>query len=358
VYRPGTSDLFALVSPLCCTTPPPAERGSIIELGTPGTGANVLRTVHPYGPGDAQFFFRTDGSAIVVNNGDLNNRSGVKVVDPATGASILLPVEPVGIQDVIAAIGPGTARATASPAPSAQRSGSPLPTQPPNGFATAEEAADAVKRALEGPDGQLLARLMRPSGWYAQWLIDRAKTDPMTYGDALGWVTSYEKAKRTVDARPIYDTDPQHPLGEKYVRSMWIDFGGYPEQKADVMLGRDSGRWYWTSVLLYRPPPISTNPNGGMIDGYATLVGTGDGSFTVKFRTVGARCCTDQSWDGKTVVLRPDANMVWFRADGTRAPTLAATGATVGSDVWVQFTSSTLAADGSYRVVSFAKMYP
>ena len=205
---------------------------------------------------------------------------------------------------------------------------------------------------------QLLYRLVRPSGWYAQWSVNQAKTDPMTLGQATGWVTAYPNAKRSVDARPIVDTDPQHPLGEKYVRSMWLDFGGFPEQKADIMLGRDGGRWFWTSVLLYRPPPISPGPGGDSFTGYATLLAVGDASITLRFRTVGERCCSDQSWDGMTVVLRSDSRTIWFRADDTRAPTSAATGATVGTDVWVELAPSTLAADGTYRLNQFAKMYP
>jgi hypothetical protein len=115
-FRPGTSDLFAAMAPLCCTTPPPTERPTIVELGPPGS--STPRTVYPYSPGDANFFFRSDGGAIVVNNGDLNNRKGITVVDPTTGTTILLPVDRDGVQDVIGSIGPGPVRSTPSPAPS------------------------------------------------------------------------------------------------------------------------------------------------------------------------------------------------------------------------------------------------
>jgi hypothetical protein len=74
--------------------------------------------VYTYSPGDANFFFRSDGGAIVVNNGDLNNRKGITVVDPTTGTTILLPVDRDGVQDVQGSIGPGPIRSTRSPAPS------------------------------------------------------------------------------------------------------------------------------------------------------------------------------------------------------------------------------------------------
>jgi hypothetical protein len=257
---------------------------------------------------------------------------------------------------VRAGIGGAPPHAAPPPSASGAPAASPSPTPQLPGFATAEEAADAVKQALEGHQPQLLARLVRPAGWYAQWLIDNAKTDPMTAEAATGWLTMYPQAKRTVEARPLYDTDAQHPRGEKYVRSLWLDFGGYPEQKADIMLGRDGGRWYWTSVLLFRPPAIGLG--GTTIDGYATLLAVGDATVTVKFRTFGARCCTDQSLDGRTMVFRSDGNTYWARADGRRAGSAAATGATVGSDVWIQFVPSSLAADGSYGLSAFAKMYP
>jgi hypothetical protein len=353
LFRPGTSDVYALMRNNETPTPSPGLP-FIDDLGPLAlSGAReVYRTPHP---GGDYFFFRSDGTAILVGVTDLNDRRGA-VVDPDTGASTVLTLD----DDILASIGPPPALALASPSPTPSASGSPVPTQPPAGFATAEEAADAIKRTLEGgsPQPVPLERIVRPAGWYAQWLIDQAKTDPMTLGQATGWLTAYPNAKRTVDARPIVDTDPQHPFGERYVRSQWLDFGGYPEQKADIMLGHDGGRWFWTSVLLYRPPPISPGPGNDSFTGYATLLAVGDTTITVRFRTVGSRCCSDQSWDRKTVVLRSDATTIWMRADGTRAPNIAGTGATFGTDVWVQFAPSTRADDGSYRLDQFAKMYP
>ena len=281
---------------------------------------------------------------------DLNDRRGA-VVDPETGASVAFSID----DDVLASIGPPPSRAIAvpSPTPSPIGSASPFPTQPPPGFATVEEAADAAKRALDG-DPQLLRRLIRPAGWYAQW-FEQGKTDPMSLNEAWGWLTLYPDAKRTVDARPILPTNPQLPTGEAYVTSQWLDFGGYPEQKADVMLGQVDGRWYWTSVLLFRPPPIGGGPDS--FNGYATLQAVTDATITVRFRAVGSRCCSDPSWDGRTVTLRRDRT-TWMRAGGVVVPTFEATGAAIGSDVWVQFAPSTLAADGTYRLSDFAKMYP
>jgi hypothetical protein len=345
LFRPGTIDIYASLLPLVGEAGAPA----LVELGPPSS--SMLREV--FTPLRSSFVFRADGSAIVLGSYNFTDGRGA-LLDPDNGATTSFQVGDV--QDVRAGIGGVPPRAAPPPSASGAPAASPSPTPNLPGFATAEEAADAVKQALEGNQPQLVARLVRPAGWYAQWLIDNAKTDPMTAGAATGWLTLYPQAKRTVEARPLYDTDPQHPFGEKYVRSLWLDFGGYPEEKADIMLGRDGGRWYWTSVLLFRPPPIGLG--GTTIDGYATLLAVGDATVTVKFRTFGARCCTDQSLDGRTMMFRSDGNTYWARADGRRAGSAAATGATVGSDVWIQFVPSSLAADGSYRLSAFAKMYP
>jgi hypothetical protein len=346
-FRPGTTDVYALTGSMGGIATPPPERPVIQDLGPLASSASV-RDVYRT-PGGGYFFFRSDGTAIIVGMVDLNDRRGA-VVDPATGASTVLALE----DDVLASIGPPPAQALASPAPSPIASGSPFPTQPPPGFATPEEAADAVRRALEGPDYQLLPRLVRPAGWYAQW-FEQGKTDPMALAEAVGWLTAHSGTKRTVDARPVFPTNAQHPLGESYVTSHWLDFGGWPEQRADIMLGRDGGRWYWTSVLLYRPPPVSPGPD--LFSGYATLQAVGETTLTVRFRAVGSRCCSDPTWNGKTVTLRRDRT-TWMRAGGVAVATFAETGATTGTDVWVQFAPSTLAPDGTYRLSDFAKMFP
>ena len=345
LFRPGTTNVYALMRNNETPTPAPGMP-FIVDLGPlANAGAReVYRTPHPAG---GYFFFRSDGTAIIVGVSDLSDRRGA-IVDPDSGVSVAFAVD----DDVLASIGPPP-QVIARPPPTSATSGSPISTQPPPGFATAEDAADAAKRALEA-DPQLLYRLVRPAGWYAQW-FEQGTTDPMSLGDAVNWLTAYAAAKRTVDARPIFPTDPQHPTGEVYVTALWLDFGGYPEQKADIMLGREDGRWYWTSVLLYRPPPIGAGPD--TFNGYATLQAVTDTTITVLFRAIGSRCCSDPSWNGRTVTLRRDRT-TWMRAGGVVVPTFEATGATVGSDVWVQFAPSTLAVDGTYRLSDFAKMYP
>jgi len=348
-FRPGTTNVYALMRDNVPPSPAPGPP-AIVDLGPlAATGAReVYSTVH----GGDYFFFRSDGTAIIVGvSTGLSDRRGA-IVDPDSGASVAFAID----DDVLASIGPppkAVARPSPTPTPTPIGSGSPFPTQPPPGFATVEQAADAAKRALES-DPQLLLRLIRPAGWYAQW-FEQGKTDPMSRNEAWGWLTLYPDAKRTVDARPIVPTNAQHPTGEAYVTSLWLDFGGYPEQKADIMLGREDGRWYWTSVLLYRPPPISAGPD--TLNGYATLQAVTDTTITVLFRAVGSKCCSDPSWNGRTVTLRRDRT-TWMRAGGVVVPTFEATGATIGSDVWVQFAPSTLATDGTYRLSDFAKMYP
>jgi len=348
LFRPGTTNVYALMRDNVAPSSPGPP--AIVDLG-PLAGAGAREVYRTLNGGD-YVFFRSDGSAMVVGvSSDLRDRRGA-FVDPDTGASVAFAID----DDVLSSIGPPpktVAAPSPTPTPMPNASGTPFPTQAPPGFATAEEAADAAKRALEG-DPQLLRRLIRPAGWYAQW-FEQGKTDPMSLNDAWGWLTLYPDAKRTVDARPIVPTNAQHPTGEAYVTSQWLDFGGYPEQKADIMLGREGGRWYWTSVLLYRPPPIGAFPD--TFNGYATLQSVTDATITVKFRAVGSRCCSDPSWNGRTVTLRRDRT-TWMRAGGVVVPAFEATGAVVGSDVWVQFAPSTLAADGTYRLSDFSKMYP
>jgi len=348
LFRPGTTNVYALMRNNETPTPAPGMP-SIVDLGPlASVGAReVYRTLHPSGD---YFLFRSDGTAIVVGATALNDRRGA-VVDPDTGASVAFAID----DDVLASIGPPPPRAISPPssAPTPIASGSPVPTQPPPGFATVEEAAAAVERALLS-DQQLLYRIVRPAGWYAQW-YEQGKTDPMSLSEAVNWITLYPEARRTVDARPIFPTDARHPTGEAYVSSQWLDFGGYPEQKADLMLGRDGGRWYWTSLLLYRPPPIGAGPD--TFNGYATLQAVADTTVTVRFRALGSRCCSDPSWNGRTATLRRDRT-TWMGAGGVVVPTYEATGASVGSDVWVQLAPSSIAADGTYRLSDFAKMYP
>jgi hypothetical protein len=228
----------------------------------------------------------------------------------------------------------------------------PVPTP---AYITPEEAADAVKRALEQRDYQLLVHVVAPTGWYARW-YEQTETQPMPHSEAVGWLMNYPDAIRTVEARPVRAAGPGHPRGDVYVRSLWLDFGGFPEQKADIVLGKIGNRWYWTSLLLYRPPPIGLSST--TFNGYATLTAISDQTLTVRFRTVGSLCCSDQSFDGRTVTLRREGSIAWMRAGGVQASSFADTGATIGSDAWVAFELDSRAADGSYRLSMFAPMYP
>jgi hypothetical protein len=339
-FRPGSLSIFAMLGRLIGDDGPTA----LVELGPPSS--SMLREV--YTPLRSSFVFRADGSAIVLGSYNFTDGRGL-IVDPDTGASTSFTVS--SVEDVIAGIGSGPPRRVA--VPSGAPAASPSPTSLSAGFATVEEAAAAVERALQG-DPQLLYRLVRPAGWYAQW-YEQGKTDPMSLGEAASWITLYPEARRIIVDSGIFPTDAQHPIGEAYVRSQWTDFGGYPEQKADIMLGQVGGRWFWTSVLLYRPPPIGAGPD--TFNGYATLREVTDTTLSVQFRAIGSRCCSDPSWNVRYVTLRRDRT-TWMRAGGVVVPTFEATGAVVGSDVWVQFAPSTLAADGTYRLSDFAKMYP
>jgi hypothetical protein len=92
--------------------------------------------------------------------------------------------------------------------------------------------------------------------------------------------------------------------------------------------------------------------------GYATLTNVSDETVTVRFRTVGSRCCSDQSWNNRVVVLRRDDKTIYYKAGGVSASSLTDSGMTVGSDVWVQFRHDTLGPNGSFRLAWLVAMYP
>jgi hypothetical protein len=92
--------------------------------------------------------------------------------------------------------------------------------------------------------------------------------------------------------------------------------------------------------------------------GYARLISVTDATITIRFRTVGSRCCSDQSWNDRVVVLRRDDRTIYNKAGGVSASSLPDSGITVASDVWVQFRLDTLGPDGSYRLAWLVAMYP
>jgi hypothetical protein len=81
-------------------------------------------------------------------------------------------------------------------------------------------------------------------------------------------------------------------------------------------------------------------------------------AVTVRFRTGGSSCCSDQLWNGRTTVLRREASTVYMGAGGTTATWLADTGATLGIDVWVHFSLDSMISDDSSRLADLVKMYP
>lgn len=248
----------------------------------------------------------------------------------------------------------------ASPAPTAVSPQASSPTaRPPASFgadfATADEVAAAIQQALERPDPQLLLRTLAPSGWYARW-YQQTQTSPMPRTEAWSWLLNGTAPTWHIDTATMHDADASMPPGDKFVSALAVDFNGLPEQRAAIMLQSIGGRWYWSSLLLFRPPPISLLP--GDVAGYATVLNITDSTLSVRFRTVGSRCCADQSWNGLSVVLRRDASTRYTGPGGTLAKSLADTDATLGSDVWVRFSIDSMLADGSYRLADLEKMYP
>ena len=252
---------------------------------------------------------------------------------------------------------PATTTLPPAAPPSASASTTP-PTVPPGGdFSTADGAAAAIRQGLERNDLQLLFGSMAPTGWYARW-YGQTQTEPMSRADAVSWIWGTGSANGTwrVDAGPARDADPSMPRGEKYISAVVFDFHGWAEQRADIMLSASGGRWYWSSLLLFRPPPISAN--AGEVAGYATLVRVSDASVTVRFRTLGTRCCSDESWSGRTVVLRREPTSVYGKPGGDPAASLTETGAATGDDVWVRFHLDSVDAASTYAVGQLVKMYP
>jgi hypothetical protein len=222
-------------------------------------------------------------------------------------------------------------------------------------FASAEEAAAAIAQGLERGDTQLLVRTLAPSDWYARW-YQQSQTDPMTRTEAWNWILNSPRATWRVDAANVRDADPGMPLGERYISALATDFGGWPEQRAAIMLRSIAGRWYWSSLLLFRPPPITAGP--GEVAGYATLLNVTDATLSVRFRTVGSRCCSDESWSGRSASLRREVSTVYMGPGGTSAASLADSGTAAGTDVWVRFSVDSVVPDGSYRLAELVKMYP
>ena len=241
-----------------------------------------------------------------------------------------------------AIVGPSRSRAAPSSGPAVA------------GFESAEAAADAAKQAMEQHDFQLLVRLVSPT-WYARW-YKQAQTDPMSSFEGASWLSKYPNATWRVSASELHDAGSSRPVGEKYVTALAIDFAGWAEQRADIMLGLTGGRWFWSSLLLYRPPPLGAFAED--LAGYATLTSLSEAMVTVRFRTVGSRCCSDQSWNNRIVVLRRDDRTIYNKAGGVSASSLADSGIATGSDVWVQFRLDTLGSDGTYRLAYLVAMYP
>jgi hypothetical protein len=274
--------------------------------------------------------------------------SVVMVASAAIGAGVINSLrQPPLASPAASTQAPATLGPTGSPAVS---SGPAAP-----GFTTAESAAAAAKDALERHNFQLLVRVVAPTGWYARW-YEQTQTSPMSLVEAVSWVSLYPNATWRVDASEVRDAGTSRPLGDKYVTAHAIDFGGFPEQRADIMLRSIDDRWFWSSLLLYRPPPVG--PSADTFVGYATLTNVTDATVTVRFRTVGSRCCSDQAWDGRVVVLRRDERTTYNKAGGVSASSLADGGIAVGSDVYVQFQLETLGTDGTYRLATIVAMYP
>ena len=333
-FRPGTSNVFVQLGPLPTSSPEPQRLEDWGDLGTqPARIVSALTNIGPY------FFFRGDGTAIVLGTVSLVAHRGA-LVDPENGGSVTLPLD----DDVLAGIAPRLlTSATPSPGPSG------------SGFATAQAAADAAKQALEQRDFQVLFGLVAPTGWYARW-YEQGQTDPMSRVDAAGWLSNSPNATWRIDASEVRDSGSSRPLGDKYVTAFVIDFGGWSEQRADILLRSVGGRWFWSSLLLYRPPPLGASAD--TIVGYARLMNVTDATVTVRFRTVGSRCCSDQSWNDRVVLLRRDGGTTYNKAGGVSASSLADSGIAPGSDVWVQFRLDTLGVDGSYRLAWIVAMYP
>lgn len=299
---------------------------------------------------------RSDGPVLVrpLQHPPHPSRMGVPALLTALVGTVLVIAIAIGLADVINARRTPAASSTTAlirESPSV----APTPDTAP-GFVTAEAAAIAARQALEGRDFQLLVRLVAPSGWYARWYA-QSETSPMSHDEAVAWIANSTNATWRVDASSLRDaTGTGRPVGDRYVTAFAIDFGGWAEQRADITLQQRGGRWYWSSLLLYRPPPLGAAPD--TLVGYATVMNVTDDLVTIRFRTLGSRCCSDVSWNDRVVGLRRDAVSTYNKAGGLPASSLSESGVGIGSDVWVQFRLDTVDPDGSYRLAWIVAMYP
>lgn len=117
MFRPGTTDIFTTVRAAAAGLAP-----MMIENWGP-LGSAAPRAVAAQLPpvGLFSFVFRSDGTALVAGNSDLNDRRGA-LIDPVTGGTVGMPLA----DDVLASIAP-TAAAVPSARPSFIVAGPPCP---------------------------------------------------------------------------------------------------------------------------------------------------------------------------------------------------------------------------------------
>lgn len=136
-----------------------------------------------------------------------------------------------------------------------------MPTATPTAMPTAVvpqavvEVADRLADALESSDYTRLAAVLPSRGWYPAW-YQSSGLAPMTRNEAISWLRSNTAAGRlevSVTRRPFFRRiSNTQPVGDYFIRSVWSDFEGQPRQSADLMLGSQSGVWYWSAVLFGR----------------------------------------------------------------------------------------------------------
>jgi len=145
-FRPGSNRIFTVVNDAPTATAPPANP-SIEDWGPLGAARPRVLGTQPRG----HFFFRSDGSAIVIGSIDMNDRRGT-LLDPDSGAAVAFPLQ----DDVIASLAPRAA----SVAPTAPRAAVQFVAWP-DGAQAGWVSPDAQFVAARLADGVGLYRVVR-----------------------------------------------------------------------------------------------------------------------------------------------------------------------------------------------------
>jgi hypothetical protein len=148
-----------------------------------------------------------------------------------------------------------TATATATPSATLAASASPRA-----GAASAEEAVDSLSAALRDSDYTRLRELITRSGWTASFY----RSESLPYQNRSQVVDSLRKSwsdgklRIRVQSRPLNETTPLMPAGDRFAHSTWSEYSGQAEQYVLLVVRNEGGNWYWSGALFNMPAATVT----------------------------------------------------------------------------------------------------